>query len=48
MLDNYLKAHAPGGESVGAFESKDAALAKAKELCPTAAAAPHGEGASAG
>lgn len=48
MLDNYLKAHAPGGSSVGEFESKDAALAKAKELCPKAAAAPRGEGASAG
>lgn len=48
MLDNYLKAHAPGGSSVGEFESKDAAFAKAKELCPSAAAAPHGEGASAG
>jgi Mannosyl-glycoprotein endo-beta-N-acetylglucosaminidase len=47
MLDNYLKAHAPGGSSVGEFESKDAAFAKAKELCPSAAA-PHGEGASAG
>jgi hypothetical protein len=48
MLDNYLKAHAPGGSSVGEFESKDAAFAKAKELCPSAAAAPTGEGASAG
>jgi hypothetical protein len=48
MLDNYLKAHAPGGSSVGEFASKDAALAKAKELCPSAAGASNGEGASAG
>jgi hypothetical protein len=47
MLDNYVKAHAPGGTSVGEFASRDAALAKAKELCPKAAVAPR-EGASAG
>jgi hypothetical protein len=33
MLDNYVKAHAPGGASVGEFASKEAALAKANELC---------------
>lgn len=48
MLANYLKAHAPGGSSVGEFASKDAALAKARELCPSAAGAPQSEGASAG
>jgi len=48
MLDSYLKAHAPGGSSIGEFENKDAAFAKAKELCPSAAAAPSGEGANAG
>jgi hypothetical protein len=48
MLANYLKAHAPGGTSVGEFPNKDAALAKAKELCPRAAGTPKGEGASAG
>jgi len=48
MLANYLKAHAPGGTSVGEFTNKDAALAKAKELCPRAAGTPKGEGASAG
>jgi hypothetical protein len=48
MLDSYLKAHAPGGQSVGEFASKDAALAKARELCPGAAVASPGEGASAG
>ena len=48
MLDNYVKAHAPGGSSVGEFASKDAALAKARELCPRAAGTPKGEGASAG
>lgn len=48
MLDTYFKAHAPGGSSVGEFESKDAALAKAKELCPGTAAARRAEGAGAG
>ncbi len=48
MLDNFLKAHAPGGSSIGEYESKDAALAKARELCPGSAAAPKVEGASAG
>jgi hypothetical protein len=48
MLDSYLKAHAPGGSSVGEFASKNAAFAKARELCPSAAAAPTGEGANAG
>lgn len=48
MLDSYLKAHAPGGSSVGEFASRDAAFAKAKELCPSAAATPKAEGASAG
>jgi hypothetical protein len=48
MLNNFLKAHAPGGSSLGEFENKDAALAKARELCPGSAAAPKGEGASAG
>ena len=47
MLDSYLKAHAPGGSSVGEFANKNAAFAKARELCPSAAA-PTGEGASAG
>jgi hypothetical protein len=46
MLDSYLKAHAPGGSSVGEFANKNAAFAKARELCPRPAAA--GEGASAG
>ena len=48
MLDSYLKAHAPGGSSVGEFADKNAAFAKARELCPSAAAAPTGEGASTG
>jgi hypothetical protein len=48
MLANYLKTHAPDGTSVGEFASKDAALAKARELCPRAAGTPKGEGASAG
>jgi len=48
MFDNFVKAHAPGGASIGEYETKDAALAKAKELCPGSAAAPKVEGASAG
>ena len=48
MFENFLKAHAPGGSSIGEYETKDAALAKAKELCPGSAAAPKVEGASAG
>jgi hypothetical protein len=48
MLANYLKANAPGGTSVGEFANRDAALAKAMELCPGAAQAPRTEGASAG
>lgn len=37
MLDSYIKAHAPGGASLGEFESKDAALARVRQLCPSAA-----------
>ena len=37
MLDSYIKAHAPGGASLGEFESRDAALARARQLCPNAA-----------
>ncbi len=48
MLDNFLKAHAPGGSSVGEFASRDAALAKARELCSRAAGGTSGGGASAG
>ncbi len=48
MLAAYLKAYAPGGARVGTFDTRDAALTKAGELCPGAASAPHGDGASAG
>jgi hypothetical protein len=48
MLESYIKAHAPGGANVGAFETREAALARARELCPGAAEAPRAEGASAG
>ncbi len=48
MLANYVKAHAPGGSSIGEFATEDAALAKARELCPTAAAPPRGDKSSAG
>ena len=48
MLDNFLRAHGSGGASIGEYETKDAALAKARELCPGSAAAPKAGGASAG
>jgi len=48
MLNNFVKAHASGGTSIGEYETKDAALAKARELCPGSAGAPTAEGASAG
>lgn len=48
MLTSYLKAHAPGGSSVGEFASRDAALAKAREMCSRAASPLTGGGASAG
>lgn len=48
MLGNYLKTHAPGGTSLGTFASKDAALARARELCPGREAQPQLEGARAG
>ncbi len=44
MLESYVKAHAPGGTSLGTFDTRDAALAKASELCPGA----RSDGASAG
>ncbi len=36
MAENYIKARAPGGATVGQFETNDAALARAYELCPAA------------
>ena len=39
MLANYLKAHAPAGESLGEFATREDALQKAKELCPGGATA---------
>ena len=44
MLAGYVKVHAPGGRSLGTFDTRDAALAKAGELCPRA----RSEGASSG
>jgi hypothetical protein len=35
MTATFIKAQAPGGQSLGAFESKEAALARARELCQT-------------
>jgi hypothetical protein len=48
MLQSYLKAHAPSGSSLGEFATKDAAFAKAKELCASAARAPQVQKANAG
>ncbi len=36
MASNYIAARAPGGETVGAFPTRDEALARARELCPGA------------
>lgn len=36
MTDSYIRARAPGGQSIGAFHDQTAALAKARELCPPA------------
>jgi len=47
MLESYLKSHARGGTSLGEFKDRDAALAKARQLCPGGATAA-AEGASAG
>jgi hypothetical protein len=33
MLDNFVKQHAPGGASIGEFDTREAALAKAKQMC---------------
>ncbi len=33
MLDNFVKLHAPGGASIGEFDTREAALAKAKQMC---------------
>ncbi len=48
MLAGYLNAHAPGGASIGAFDTRDAALAKASELCPGPANASRLEDESSG
>jgi hypothetical protein len=36
MSENFIKTRAPGGSKVGEFDSSDAALARAYELCPSA------------
>lgn len=36
MASNYIRAHAPKGMAVGRFDTRDAALEKARELCPRA------------
>jgi hypothetical protein len=49
MLAGYVKAYAPGGASIGAFDTREAALAKASELCVRpAAGTPPDDGANAG
>jgi len=48
MLAGYLKAHAPGGSSIGTFDTRDAALAKAGEPCPGTGNAPQAEDEHAG
>lgn len=35
MAESYIKAQAPGGTVVAAFESRDAAVARAREMCPS-------------
>jgi hypothetical protein len=47
MLDSFVREHAPGGSSVGEFATKEAALARARELCPGATRAPQTAGAAA-
>lgn len=34
MTDSFIRSRAPGGERIGTFVSKEAALAHARELCP--------------
>jgi hypothetical protein len=34
MAESFISARAQGGQSLGEFPSKEAALAKARELCP--------------
>ncbi len=33
MVQSFIRSHAPGGASLGAYPSRDAALAKAREMC---------------
>jgi hypothetical protein len=35
MAASFIRARAEGGQSLGEFPSKEAALAKARELCPS-------------
>ena len=36
MTDSYIRARAPGGQAIGSFHDRTAALAKARQLCPPA------------
>ena len=36
LSDSFIRTHALGGEAIGEFENREAALAQAFELCPTA------------
>jgi hypothetical protein len=40
MTDSYIAARAPGGTPVGTFHDQTAAVTKARQLCPPAAAVP--------
>lgn len=35
MAESYIKAQAPGGTVVASFDSRDAAVARAREMCPS-------------
>ncbi len=48
MLAGYLKAHAPGGSSIGSFDTRDAALTRAGDLCPGPADTPNSASMNAG
>ena len=34
MAESYVASHAPGGEALGRYDSKDQALTAARRLCP--------------
>jgi hypothetical protein len=36
MVDTYVRSRAPGGHAIGEFATSEAAMARARELCPSA------------